>query len=228
MPKSKALATTISYLPAYNSGNAVTLIGALKSIGEITSDSEEIDVTTLDSPLGYREFIQGMKDSGDLPLTGLHDKTLTSQATMRTLFGTGASGYYWVTFPDGTVVAFTAYVKNYTTGAPDLEGLVTFGATLRISGLVQVLTILDAVAQAKSAGQTATMDSLAVSLAGTPAYQWYSNDENNYTTPTIINGETAHDYTTGALGAGTYYYFCVVTVANHRPVNSRIHVITVT
>jgi predicted secreted protein len=227
MAKMRGLGTSFSYLPTYDSVAAVTVVGALTSIGEISPDSDELDVTALDSTGGYREFLQGFKDSGEVSLTGYHDATVTGQATMRTLYGSGATGYFWVTFSDQTTVAFTAYLKGYTAGSADVDGVVGFGAVLRITGLVQIITTKAAVAQAKAAGQTATMDSTATAYTGAPSYQWYSNNENNYATPTIIAGATSATYTTGALGAGTYYYFCVVTVANYRAVNSQIHVITV-
>ena len=91
MSKLRALGTTISYLPAYDSTDAVTLIGSLTSIGEITPDSEELDATTLDSANGYREYIQGFKDSGELSLSGYHDAANTGQSTMRTLYASGES-----------------------------------------------------------------------------------------------------------------------------------------
>lgn len=231
MPKVKALGTSLSYLPTYNSGSAVTLIGSVKSVGEITSDSDELDVTTLDSPGGFREFLQGMKDSGELPLIGYHDRAAVGQTTMRTLYSTGATGYFWVTFPDGTVVAFTAYVKSHTTGAADTEGVVGFGCSLRISGMVQVLQIADAVAQVKALNATATLDSTAISLSGTPTYQWKTCTDMAYVGAANVSGGTggtAAIYTTPALTpAGTKFYFCVVTVPGNRPVNSQIHKITV-
>lgn len=228
MAKMRGLGTSFSYLPTYDSVAAVTVVGALTSVGEISPDSDELDSTTLDSSGGYREFIQGFKDSGEVTLTGYLDASLTAQATMRTLYGTGANGYFWVTFPDQTTVAFTGYVKGYTAGSADVDGIVGFGAVLRITGLVQIITTKAAVAQAIAAGNTATMDSTATAYTGTPSYQWYTNDEENYTSMSIVAGATSATYTTGALGAGIYYYICVVTVPNYRAVNSQIHVITVT
>ena len=223
----RALGTTIQHLTAYNTGGTPDLIGALSSIGEVSLDSDEIDVTTLDSTGGYREFLQGFKDSGEISCSGYHDGS-AAQGVVRTLYGSGASGYWWITFPDKTAVIFTAYVKGYQAGAFEVDGAVGFGLTLRITGLVQIITIKEAVAQTKADGQTATLDSTATALIGTPTYQWYSNEENNYTTPTIVEGETSATYTTGALSEGTYYYFCVITVSGYRAINSQIHVITVT
>ena len=130
MPKVRALGTTITF-------NAKA-IGGLTSIGEITPDSEELDATTLDSAGGYREFLQGFKDSGELTLSGFLVKTDLGQAELRTGYGTGDIDQAVITFPDGTTATFNAYVKSYTMGAADVDGIVGFGATLRISGAVTV------------------------------------------------------------------------------------------
>ena len=213
MAKLKGMGTSIKYAPAYDSAeNLVKTIGSLTSIGEIAPTSDEVDTTTLDSPDGYREFLQGLKDSGELPLTGYHDAANTGQSTMRTLYASGASGYFWVTFPDQTTIAFNAYVKGYSDGSADVDGIVGFGCTLRISGLVQVIsTAYSNVAN--------VLDATATVLTGTPAYQWYSNEAANYDTPSAISGATSATYDTSSAAG---HYFCVVTVPNYRPVNSQI------
>ena len=222
MPKVKALGTTITF-------NAKA-IGGLNSIGEISPSSDEIDVTTLDSA-GYKEFIQGLKDAGELPLKGFHNTDSTGQATMRALFASGALGYFWVTFPDNTVVAFNAYVKNHMLGAAEVNGAVGFGCSLRISGKVQVISIADAVEQSKAVNATATLVSTASALDGTPTYQWKTCTDMAYAGAANVSGgsgATTASYTTPALTpAGTKYYFCVVTVAGYRPINSPIHKIVV-
>ena len=115
MPKMRALGTSITYAPAYNSADIDTkVIGSLTSVGEISPDSEELDATCLDSSGGYREFLQGFKDSGELTLAGYLDPDKPGQAQMVTLYGSGALGYFWVTFPDQATVAFNAYVKSFT------------------------------------------------------------------------------------------------------------------
>lgn len=213
MAKLKGMGTSIKYAPAYDSAdNLVKTIGSLTSIGEIAPTSDEVDTTTLDSAGGYREFLQGLKDSGELPLTGYHDAANTGQSTMRTLYASGASGYFWVTFPDQTTVAFNAYVKGYSDGSADVDGVVGFGCTLRISGLVQVIsTAYSNVAD--------VLDATATVLTGTPAYQWYSNEAENYDTPSAIGSATSATYDTSSAAG---HYFCVVTVPNYRPVNSQI------
>lgn len=131
MPKVKGLGTTITF-------NSKTING-LTSIGEVTPDSEEIDVTSLDSAGGYREFLQGFKDSGELALSGYHINGDLGQAELRTGYGTGEAKTTVITFPSGAgTVTFTAYVKSYTMGSAEVDGAVGFGATLRITGAVTV------------------------------------------------------------------------------------------
>lgn len=129
MAKTRALGTTITF-------NAKT-IGSLTSIGEITPDSEELDATTLDSTGGYREFLQGFKDSGEVTLSGYYDKADVGQQELITGYGNGEAKAVVITFPNSAGGAsFNAYVKSFTIGSADVDGIVGFGATLRISGAV--------------------------------------------------------------------------------------------
>ena len=78
-----AQGTLFKFTPA--SGTQVT-VGRLTSIGEIAPTSEEVDVTTLDSDDGYREYIQGFRDAGELELTGFHDADDSGQAALRAAY----------------------------------------------------------------------------------------------------------------------------------------------
>lgn len=117
--------------------NALT-VGALKSIGAVKPTAGEIDMTTLDSSGGYREFAQGFKDGGEVVLSGIHSTSDTGQEGIRTNFGTGDVDACVITFPDSTTVSFNAWVKSYEIGAAEVDGAVGFGATLRITGAVTV------------------------------------------------------------------------------------------
>ena len=128
MAKTRALGTTITF-------NAKT-IGSLTSIGEITPDSEDLDATTLDSVGGYREFLQGFKDSGEVTLSGYYNKADLGQQELITGYGNGEAKAVVITFPNSGGATFQAYVKSFTLGAADVDGIVGFGATLRISGVV--------------------------------------------------------------------------------------------
>ena len=103
MAKTRALGTTITF-------DAKT-IGSLTSIGEVTPDSEELDATALDSLDGYREFLQGFKDSGEVTLSGYYNKTDLGQQALISGYGTGLVKDVAIVFPSSAGGAtFQAYV----------------------------------------------------------------------------------------------------------------------
>ena len=66
--------------------------------------------------------------------------------------------------------------------------------------------------------------------SGTITYQWYSNDENNYDTPTALANCTTATYKPSTEDEGTTYYFCKATNAVSpctEYVNSNITPVTV-
>ena len=129
MAKVRALGTKFTF-------NSVD-IPNLSSIGEVSVSADELDATTLDSASGYREFLAGFKDSGELTITGYHDGS-AAQAGIRTAFGTGAAATTIITFPDNKTVTFQSFVKGFSIGSADVDGIVGFGATFRITGAVVV------------------------------------------------------------------------------------------
>lgn len=132
-----AQGTTLKFTPA---SGTQTIVGRLTSIGEIAPDSEELDVTTLDSQDGYREYIQGFRDAGELEISGFHDADDGGQAALRDAYESGAPGDVAIAFADGTTVSFSALVKSHAIGAAEVDGAVGFGATLRVTGGVTVST----------------------------------------------------------------------------------------
>lgn len=129
MPQ-KAMGTSISC----TQNDTVLPIGRLRSISEIRADSEAIDVTTLDSPDGYRVYAQGLKDMGEVTLEGFHEKDNAGQSCLRTLYESGETVPFTVTFPDASALSFAAFVKSYALGAAAVDGAVGFTAVLRLCG----------------------------------------------------------------------------------------------
>ena len=126
--------TVFKFTPA---GGQQVNVGSLVSIGEIACDSEEIDVTTLDSESGYREYIQGYRDAGVVKLEGFHDAGDAGQAAIRAAFDSGKNGDMVIAFPDGSEARFAGFVKSYALGAAKVDGAVGFSAAVRISGGVE-------------------------------------------------------------------------------------------
>lgn len=135
MAATRSQGTTLKYTPE---GGVQLSVGRLSSVGEIKPDSEEIDVTTLESMGGYREYMQGFRDSGELELEGYHDAGDAGQKALREAYAGGKNGAFEVSFPDGTKVNFSGFVKSHRIGSAEVDGAVGFGAVIRISGAVTV------------------------------------------------------------------------------------------
>lgn len=135
MATTRSQGTTLKFTPA---GGSQITVGKLTSVGEIAPEAEELDVTTLESTGGYREYMQGFRDSGEVELSGYHDANDAGQKGLRTAFDTGAQGAFEVSFPDGTKVSFSGFVKSHSIGSAEVDGAIGFGAVIRISGAVTV------------------------------------------------------------------------------------------
>lgn len=115
------------------------LLSNTASIGEVSTDTDEIDVTTLDSPNGAKEYIQGAKDSGDfdVELNNVFDGVIE---TLNSIFDSGETRSWVVEFVDSdlTTVLGTldldAFVKTRAYGEVTTDGLHKATFTLRVTG----------------------------------------------------------------------------------------------
>jgi len=124
--------------------NQATSVPSFDTIAEINSidgpnkTRDTIDVTSLDSSGGYREFITSFRDGGEVSLE--MNFTQAGYIVMNDDFETEDSRDYRITLPDtnGTVMDFTAYVTSLGMSVP-LDDKVTAPVTLKITGPI-VLT----------------------------------------------------------------------------------------
>lgn len=70
----------------------------VRRIGAISMTADEIEVTTLDTVGDFRDFLQGFKDAGELPVELIWDPSLTSH-------GEGSFGIYGL-FTSGSTETF--------------------------------------------------------------------------------------------------------------------------
>lgn len=117
-------------------------VAHLTSIGEIGAETDEIDVTDLDSPNGFKEFIAGAKDAGTVDISGnvvagsVGDDAV---ADLYSLYSAGDVVEWKVEFPSKSATKptweFDAYVSSFKEGESTTDSLRTFSGSLRVSGL---------------------------------------------------------------------------------------------
>jgi hypothetical protein len=77
---------------------ATNAVGGLTDVSLPGVEVSIIDITTHDSSGGYKEFTSGLKDAGNLELTGKYDYSNVGQAYLRN--NPGVSAAFVVTFSD--------------------------------------------------------------------------------------------------------------------------------
>lgn len=139
--------------------NTIIKIGT-NAIAELTSVSGmELSADTLETTAfgsgGTRTFIQGLKDAGEVSVSGFFAPGDAGQNAIYEAYKSGALVNFSIIFPAelGAEWDFSGIVTGITTGA-ELEDLVSFEATIKVSG-------------APSLGLTASAGLSALSLAGT-------------------------------------------------------------
>lgn len=137
-------------MPVAAMGTALKIASAsvanLTSIGGLELSADTIDVTALDSTGGYREFIGGMRDAGEIPISGYFNPADTNgQMALYNAFVAGTVLDLSIVFPASmnTQWDFDGVVVGFATGA-ELEDAVTFEATIKVSGAPTLATTASA------------------------------------------------------------------------------------
>jgi len=112
-------------------------IAEVNSISGPSMTKDTIDVTSLDSTGGYREFITGFRDAGTLNLT--MNFTRTTYDLMKEDFDGSAAGNYEIVLPDAesTSLEFEGLVTELPMEiSPDDK--ITTSVTIKLTGQVVV------------------------------------------------------------------------------------------
>ena len=111
-------------------------VGELTSIAGLELSADTIETTTLDSTDGYRTFIGGLRDGGEVSVSGFFKPSDTNgQKAMLTNLNSGAAGSFSVVFPTALSASWTfdGIVTSFATGA-EMEDAVTFESTIKVTG----------------------------------------------------------------------------------------------
>lgn len=111
-------------------------VAELTSISGISVSAGTIDITTLSSADNYREYLQGLRDGGDVSMSGFFDPADTNgQQALLTAFNSGASTAMTIVFPTaiGYTWTFNGIVTAFGTNA-EMEDAVGFDCTVKVTG----------------------------------------------------------------------------------------------
>lgn len=123
----------------YTSGGTVakktmTAIGECRGVGPgFDGEATEIDVTHLLSTA--KEFIFGLQDFGNVPLTlFLTSPNDTGQTRLRALKALASAEAFSVTLASGQIAVFMAFVKSFPFGEISPDNALAGSPTLRVTG----------------------------------------------------------------------------------------------
>lgn len=163
------------------SGIGATLKVGATNIGTITKITSpqmkraSIDVTTLSSPNGFKQFIAGLADPGKFTVEGFFDTADSGQNLLYNKFVNSSVDTYTITFPSITGASWTAtcFIDQLDLGANvDTTKPVDFKASFQVTGQPNI-------------GISVTAGLTGLSLTGTTGTL----------SPTFANGTYAYAYT---------------------------------
>lgn len=112
-------------------------VASLNNIGGVEINVDTVDTTTHDSEGGFKEFIAGLLDAGDVPISGFFDHedangqlAMVADCTAREI-KTAA-----IVFPasTGTQWVFNGLITSIKIGDNPTEDGIPFSATIKVSG----------------------------------------------------------------------------------------------
>lgn len=119
------------------SGTAWVSIAEIKTISGPTMTREMIDVTSLDSTGGYREFIPSFRDGGTITLS--MNFTFAGYVLLKRDFqsDTAIPINYEILLSDGSSIEFSGYVQDLPISVK-FDDVVTNEVTIKVSGMVTI------------------------------------------------------------------------------------------
>lgn len=112
-----------------------TAVGGLTSIGGVEVSAETTDVTALDNTTGYKEYLGGFKDGGEVPLEGFLDGDDAGQDAMYAAMEDQEVHQFSVVFPAaiGKTWTFPGVVTKFATSAALNDGI-KYSASVKVTG----------------------------------------------------------------------------------------------
>lgn len=109
-------------------------IAHLTSLGALTLNNEEIDVTDHDSENGKREFIPGQTGYDDLSFQGNVVDGDDTFSRLWSLANNRTVKEFTAEYADGSTLEFEGYIASAAMGEQTTDGLIGFEGSIKISG----------------------------------------------------------------------------------------------
>lgn len=95
---------------------------------------DTVDVTHMESTGGWREFIAGLKDGGEVSMEINFDPGGTTTDLLTDMFSTSTVGNKKIVFPDNSEWAFKAILTGFEPDAP-VDDKMTANVKFKVSGV---------------------------------------------------------------------------------------------
>lgn len=128
-----------------------TPVGGLSSINGVEVSSDTTEVTALDNTTGYREFLGGFKNGGEVPTEGYLDGEDQGQDAMYSALEDQQIHDFAIQFPEaiGKTWNFKGIVTKFATSV-STDDAIKYSATVKVSGKPSLDKTEQAQAQAQS------------------------------------------------------------------------------
>jgi hypothetical protein len=166
-----------------------TNIGSLTNISTPEKSADTIETTTLDITDGYKTFMQGIKDGGEISVKGFFDTSDAGQMSIDAAFESGTLDTYIIAFPAtiGATFTFSGVITKFNPGEATVGDPMSFELTIKVSGKPTLATIASGGLTALTLAGTAGTLSPVFSNAKF-AYAWsFTTDASITVTPTGVN-----------------------------------------
>lgn len=131
------------YLSTDNTEANLTLLSEVRDTGFPTEETDEHEVTHLNSPDRHKEFIQGLIDGGEFTATTNYDPGSATDLLLTAAKTTGTTRKCRIVIPDndglGTAAwnfTFSVFVKKYAPDTMEPNAPITATATFRVTGSI--------------------------------------------------------------------------------------------
>ncbi len=109
-------------------------VGSVASITPPQLSRDTVEVSSLDPGDGYKQYLVGLKDGGEVTVTVNFDTADAGQTALYSAYEDGESHNFKIVFPDASNWAFAGYITGYAPADVAPADVMQVEVTIRTSG----------------------------------------------------------------------------------------------